>query len=497
MKLDFPLSTYLDDSVQFSAQRLVNMYVEEAEVSGPKNASKRVHTPGTLFFTEFFPDDGEGIRAQYTTDEGRFFVVCGSGFFEVVSDGTVTLRGSIASFIINEVSIADNGQVICIVDGISGWFFNLDTNVFAEITDTTFTTSIAGASSVVFMDGYFAWGAINNPNTSGVLWFLSDLDVTDPANCVGPNFAGADSDATAIRKMIVRGSELIIFKGTKTEFWYNSGNPLFAFERRPTTISETGTISAKTVSQIRNVVFFVGSDRDGDSVVYAIEDFSARRISTNPIEKSLFKTKDLSDAYGFTYHEDGKYFYVLTIPASDTTVVYEMDNQLWHERSSLQLDTGLQGRHKVSSAGFFNRKTYVGDFTSNVLFRYSKDFFTENGTPIVRDVYLPHVSEEGRLIMVSRLEIDAQKGIGITGIVPPAGDLAVNPVIELRISRDGGMTYGQPRTKPLGKIGEYRKRASFDGIGISRDFVYNLRSSAPVPHYWIITYQEMKVSTYA
>jgi hypothetical protein len=55
------------------------------------------------------------------------------------------------------------------------------------------------------------------------------------------------------------------------------------------------------------------------------------------------------------------------------------------------------------------------------------------------------------------------------------------PQITLRWSDDGGETWGNDRNADLGKLAEFTKRAYWYRLGRSRDRIYEMTFSDPVP----------------
>lgn len=55
-----------------------------------------------------------------------------------------------------------------------------------------------------------------------------------------------------------------------------------------------------------------------------------------------------------------------------------------------------------------------------------------------------------------------------------------NPQVAVRISRDGGRTFGNERWVPLGKMGEYYSRVVMRRLGSARDFVMQITLTDPV-----------------
>jgi hypothetical protein len=82
-------------------------------------------------------------------------------------------------------------------------------------------------------------------------------------------------------------------------------------------------------------------------------------------------------------------------------------------------------------------------------------------------------------VYISRFELIMQAGNGLS-----TGQ-GSDPVVLLRISRDGGQTWGTELQMGTGKIGEYRARAFVNRLGRSRNTVFELSSSDPVFNSWI------------
>ena len=55
-----------------------------------------------------------------------------------------------------------------------------------------------------------------------------------------------------------------------------------------------------------------------------------------------------------------------------------------------------------------------------------------------------------------------------------------DPQVMLRVSRDGGRTFGNERWVPLGKMGEYYARVILRRLGSARDFVIQITVTDPV-----------------
>jgi hypothetical protein len=66
-----------------------------------------------------------------------------------------------------------------------------------------------------------------------------------------------------------------------------------------------------------------------------------------------------------------------------------------------------------------------------------------------------------------------------TGVGTVSGQ-GVDPVVMMRVSRDGGHTWSNERTAGLGRLGEYTQRVFWNQLGRARDMVFEVRISDPV-----------------
>jgi hypothetical protein len=101
--------------------------------------------------------------------------------------------------------------------------------------------------------------------------------------------------------------------------------------------------------------------------------------------------------------------------------------------------------------------------TSAYIFRRSRRFA------------LPY--SENKMVFVPRLEIVAAMGVGNSS--------APAPEIKIRLSRDGGNTWGVFRTMTIGAAADYTKRAYITRLGRGRNLVAELICDDPVFVAWV------------
>ena len=326
-----------------------------------------------------------------------------------------------------------------------------------------------GAADVAWIDGYFVF---IKPNSNQ--FFLSDLN--DPTSFDPTQIATAEGSPESLRGLIVDHRELWLMKeGPSTEVWYNSGASPFPFERATGAYLERGAAAKTAITKLDNSVFWVGDD----GVVYRADGYSPRRISTHAIEQSLSKN-GTADLVAFAYTQEGHPFFVLKKP-NVFTFVYDVASNLWHERVSHQ-----RPDYRVSTCIFAFDKHLVGDDKSGKIYRLDPDDLNgEDGETTPAIVTGPPLWAEGKRAFFHNLLIDFEMGVGLT-----TGQ-GSDPQVMLRLSRDGGHTWGPEKWRSLGKKGEYRRRARWDRLGMFRQCVPELTISDPVRRVVLGAYAEI------
>lgn len=468
MRIDLTGSSYVYPTLNFDAQRSINLYTSRSEVGNSKAPSILCPTPGHKIFT---PLPIQSIRGLHTTSD-RAFAVSYNTFYEIFSDGTYVNRGTITTSTSNPVSIQDNGLQVMIVDGTAtgGYIFTLGTNVFTKITAPGFE----GAVTVDFLDGYFI---INRPNSQK--YQISDLydgltwDALDVANAEG-------SPDNLIAVVSVHRQTFLIGQ-TTIEVVYNSGASPFPIERVQGVFIEYGCTAAFSVQQTANTIFWIGEDKAGQNVVWMSEGYNAKRISTEAIEYYL-NQYDVSTVTSYSYQELGHYFIQWNIIGAPTSIVYDVTGGEWHERARFNPVAGRFERDRANFHMYAFGKHLVSDYENGNIYEQSTDILMDDTYLIKRQRTLPYVSDDLEYLYFSRFQVDCQTGVGtVTG-----ESYDTDPQLELDWSDDGGHTYSNPLLQSMGKIGQYYSRVTWNrSLGRSRARVWRISIIAAVKVYLI------------
>ena len=456
MKIGLVGPSYQEFSLPFDAQRSVNLFPVFDDMG--KEVAALYGTPGRTRFSTC----GTGpVRAMFASSNGRAFLVSGNTLYEVFTDGTSTSRGTLATSSGN-VSFDENPTQLGICDGSALYILTYATNAYSQVTDP----DLPSAGTLTFIDGYFV---INRNNTGQ--FYISALN--NGTSWAALDFATAESSPDALLRVYNAIGQLWLFGVTTTEIWTNTGDSAFPFQRISGAKFEMGILAPHTALTVGDTIYWVGRDKRGVGQVYRAAGFRPKLISTPAIDKLIQAATDPTTMQSYTYQEMGRTFYAITGGGLQTTLVYDLTTEFWHERALLDEDGQYQQDIAYAHMFAFNQHL-VGDRRNGNVYVQSMDYFSDDGNEIVRDRIYTHLSDEGKRIVYDNLEIGVEAGVGLQS------GQGSNPLISLRLSRDGARTWSDWYTKPMGRVGRYSTKVQFRRLGLAKQMTFNIRITDPV-----------------
>ncbi len=488
--------TYTARSLSVHGETCINWYPEKILKDDPSVISVaqgyQEHdvvlypTPGTISRCDTSQPSVRGMM-EYN---GTIYAVAGTTFYSLTqgTDGvtlTAAVLGQLPTYpSLGPVSIITNGvlgQQILICDGTNKYVYNLVTMSFATMSDPVGVT----AALACYMDGY---GIFPAQNTSQFyLTALTDFStITQPDSTIAS--AEVNTKPDSVIATAVLGQYLYVFCKKGTEVWYDAGTTNIAgvttsmpFARVTQNYLERGCVAPFSIAKGQQSLFWLTENDYGQGRIAKVDTNSnASIISTIPIMDMISGFSKISDAIAYVYSDRGHEFYVITFPTADKTLVYDLDAQVWHTRSTARTAAPgmgvIQGRHIGNCYAFLNGVHYVGDYNSGKIYQMSTAYFTDNGTTITRERTSMHLASDNKRISGTRLEIDMNKGSGLTS------GQGSNPMVSLEVSKDGGHTFTNKGLKSFGALGNYLSRVYWTLLGTSRDWVFRIRLTDPVDH---------------
>lgn len=460
MKTPILGNSYVARSVNAADSRMVNMYPEMIPEGG-KESAFLTRAPGLRLLATI----GTGPIRGLMEYGGIAYVVSGSELYKVTSTYVATLLGVVTGT--GNVSMADNGIQIFIACNPDGYIYNMNTAVFAQITDPDYPGSV----DVAYMDGYFVF----NQPSSRRFWKTQLLDGTsvDPLD-----FGSVEGSTNNLVALFVDHREIWLFSDDTTEIWYNNGSAGFPFLRIQGAFIEAGCAAPHSIAKLDNSIIWLGMDERGNGTVYRANGYAPVRISTHAIEYAIQGYSTILDAVAYSYQQEGHLFYVLSFPTGNATWVYDVSTQGWHERA--EFVNGAFSRHRSNCMMNYNHEVIVGDYVNGKIYAFDMDYYTDN-TAVQKWIRswraLPTGANDLKRTAQHSLQLDCQAGVGL---VTGQGS---DPQVLLRWSDDGGHTWSNYHSKSMGKIGETGKRTIWRRLGMTdklRDRVYEISGTDPV-----------------
>ncbi len=468
MNIPFIGGAYTDWSPNLNAQTCINLFpvIDNKEA---KNVLALYGTPGLEAIVYFVSRLGYPIRGMYSLGD-YLYVVTINSVWRFASDWSYTYLGALTTYS-NNMSMADNGLQIMMVDGVTGYIITVATGALSTITDPDFPVS----TSVTFQDGYFI---VTEKDTGyfyiSALYDGTSWDSTDKANAEGR------SDTN--RTIISNTHDLWIFGKRSIEVYYNSGNADFPFERIQGALIDVGCGAASSAIKIGGRLYWLTDQKR----VARSQGYQYEFISTPHIDYQFSKYSTIEDAIAYTYTYIGHQFYVLSFPSEDKTWVYDLTTDYWHEWKSYK-GVDSVGRHRGNCSVLFGTDWYVGDYTNSYVYKVNGDYFSDDTHTIIRQRAAQTINKERVNVLHHKFELDFESGVGLSG-----GVQGEDPQVILDWSDDGGHTWSNQHWTSIGKIGEYKNRAIWRRLGRSRNRIYRTTISDPVKVVIVGAYAELE-----
>jgi hypothetical protein len=354
--------------------------------------------------------------------------------------------------------MATNGTNFVIVRPENGFgYYNSASTTISQIVDSTFTGW--GAADVDYLDGYFVF---RRPDSQQ--FFNSGLNALT-FNAL--DIATAEGAPDNLKGLIVDHRELFLPGERSSELWYNATlSPGSPFSRSPNGLIELGLGASYSLGKQDNSVMYLASDL----TFRRLQGITPQRVSNHGIEGVTQRLSLTSDCFALSYSQEGHLFVAFTFPFAGRTLVYDATTTEWHERESLGY-----GRWRPNVLIEAYGKTLACDSESGKVGILDPDTHEEWGEPQRVSFTFASVYAEGNRASHRRFELGVNTGYGLL-----AGQ-GSDPLATLYLSDDGGETFRAMPTRSLGLRGKYQSRVVWWRLGSSRDRVYRVDITDPIP----------------
>lgn len=447
---------YEAPSLSVNHQRTVNMLLE-IDKTAAKTPISLYGVPGLKQLGTV----GAGPSKNMIEVNGDLYAAIGQNFGKITEDYTFTVLGTFPGT--GRVTLIDNGLQVLVIDGLSGFVYNIADMSWTQITDPGF---VYGATQATFQDGY-GIAALPDSQQFGIsgLYDFMTWDAID--------FASAEGLPDDVATVVSNHRLLHVFGTSTLELFYNSGAAAFPFTRVDGAFFEVGCSAPYSAVIADDSVFWLGNNPQGALAVYRMNGQTPSRISTVALENEIARYSKVDDAFAFGLDIRRHPIYVLTFPSVNKTWCYDAHSGSWFEWLEWLSPEWTRYRMNSFAKGF--GKLLVGDYRDGRLYEMSFDVYKNGDDPIRCLRMSPYVFKLGKRLFHSRLELLIEAGVGNL-----IGDTdSTDPQWSLRHSNDG-YTFSNEITGSMGRFGEYGKRLIFNRLGSARNRIYEVSSTAPV-----------------
>jgi hypothetical protein len=466
---------YVAQSPIADGERTMNWYAEPAQVPG-ESPMALYPTPGVTSLVTAGDAPGRAMIAV----KDRTFCVMGQTFYEILSTYVLTPKNSSVPMV-NDGKPAtiswngDGGGELFITSGNYGYIFDLDPAVdtFTQVRDPAVD---GGTTMGAQLDGYFV--ALDTA-TSTI--YLSDL--LDGTTWDATQFQQRSIESDPWVSMAVLNRQLWLLGSLTSEVWFDSGKTPFPFEPHPSGLVLYGCAAPYSTIVTGETLLWLASTSDGIGQVVQTSDFTPDVVSSFALSTALSGYGTIDNAIGDSYSEIGHTFYVLTFPTEQKTWAFDVTPNMalpspnrWAERGTwISGDNAYEAWHPCYST-YQNNELLVLDWTSGVLYRMSHTVGTDVDGGVIRRLRrAPSLFFENQVVRVSDFELFLEPGLGLNS------GQGSDPQVALRISGDGGKTFGNELLSGAGKIGKFGARTRWLRCGSGRRWMPEIVVSDPIP----------------
>ena len=335
-----------------------------------------IKRPGLSTSTQPMASTAVGRGIYYWAGTGNIYSVFDGDIYSNTTKMTSTASVS-TSTVAGRVWFAetheDTGQrqlIIC--DGQDNYVIT-STNTITQIDqvdDAQYPVSSVG--SLLTMDGYLFMG---QPN--GRIW---NTDINTVSSWGATSYLTADADSSDLEAIHRQKDQIIAFKKSAIEFYFNNGNPSGSpLLRIDQNTLNFGIAHKNSLAFSGETACFVSEDAgggDGSRSVYVIQSLGKVSEIASPNISRILTAEGLSISSCTAWMESvaGHLVYCLNLAAANRSFVYDVDQGIWSEWLS-----ATSTRFNIVSATSKDGVIYGQDASSGYIYTFQNSVYRDAG----------------------------------------------------------------------------------------------------------------------
>ncbi len=424
--LDYGKGAYKRSRGNLPELPVINMFVEQSTADGVVMQSHKALKETA----EVGPGPARAALMKDGVFGGERFTISGDGFYRG-STLLGTIDGTGVAYI-----VASDVEVVC---GRGSTAYSYDGSDFVPID----FPDGANVVKVAYTAGLWIFLRENSDS-----WWFSEIG--DARTIDGLSFATAENEPDALLDILVLDGVLVFFGTESVEFWSATGDADLPYTPIQQRVFEQGVIATGCAVVVDNTFFWIGRDaityRNGE-VPQAVADDGIVERSRASVSHRLFLIEDERHKFLCQRHDTN-------------TMLFDVTTSEWNERQSYGRDNWRAGPD-------------LGDDETGKI--WSLDGYVDAGSVFERRFRAG--SRLAATAIIDNLRLTAEVGTTdyLTGTY-------VEPLIEMRDSRDAGNEWSEWEAITLGAQGSYRERPEWRALGMfdPPGMLFEFRMTAPV-----------------
>lgn len=269
------------------------------------------------------------------------------------------------------------------------------------------------------------------------------------------------------------GSRLYTFGDKSYQVFSYNDNVNNPFISPDTAAKLIGIKAVNSLAQLGEYTFWLGSADLGNNGIYLnMGSVESQRVSTPDIEREIASMKYILDATAQIWQENQHIFYGITFPTAKKTFVYDVKENTWHERCSLDKRNNEDAwRYKFATMGPDGDILYA---TKDCIVKEDPDNYAEHdGQALLRKRIGGMIYSNHKNFYIDALTIEMNNG------QTPKTNNEDN-YVAMRYTADGS-EWSDLEMLNVGRAGEYDFDCTFYNFGMAKHFAIELSTTYNIP----------------
>jgi hypothetical protein len=265
-------------------------------------------------------------------------------------------------------------------------------------------------------------------------------DVDDGRTIDGLNFANAENEPDDLLEIHKKGDTFLLMGQGSVETWLLTGdNDLPWSPVSQQTDTTRGLFDNGCAQEIEGGIFYISNDRQ----VCAWNGASGAAISDGALWEKIAET---ASPRTYTFQLEGRPLFAMRLTAG--TYLLDLANQ----NQPALFSTFGRDQWAPMCAVMISGSALLGDDTGPSMWKFDENSLTDSGSTQMERLFTAGTPISGAQQVIANVIVSGNSG---------AAPIALEPVMEMRASRNGGRTWGTWKATRWGAQGEYGRKARY------------------------------------